>query len=472
MSLVNDMLKDLDAQQQERVGDEDLALTEALPNDDKLGQPDKNPAQFWSVVSGFLIFFVILGGYFYWQFVPQEVEEVVVEEKPSFDEVLLSSDVIAVLDKEVDEITDADAVFDSDLVSESRRKQNQVVELIEVPEQPVVTANVENHIQSLLDAGDKAFKADRLRTPKDDNAYDRYTAVLSLQPDNPGAQQGIEKIQQRYLGFIKSVIAKGQYYKVPDLVKKAREVGASQADIDDMLNQLPSQKSQPAKDVIKHLEEKKVAGGQLANDASGTAVIVEKSFSSRDLELAQEAARNMDKGRLLQAEKQLSDFVSQNPQSVFAYQKLFDLLLSQGRVQEAEAMVDQGTHLPGELFSYMVAQVLTRRGDLEGGLRALESHSPSMEKLPGYYALKAGLLHKLEKNKEAIALYQRLIAQDSQNPGYWLGLAVSMDAISAAQTLSVFEQVYKIAPDNAPYLNYVQQRIQALDPNTSAGTDS
>jgi tetratricopeptide (TPR) repeat protein len=471
------MLKDLDAQQQEPEAGKALPVSDPLPNDDQLGQKEKDPAQFWSVVSGFLVFFAILGGYYYWQFASDKTEAEVVEIKPSFDDVLLNSEVMAVLDKEADAVLlekqegrEAIADFDNNLVSETSRKQNQVVELIEVPEQPVVAANVENHIQSLLEAGDKAYKADRLRTPKDDNAYDRYTAVLALQPDNEKAQQGLERIQQRYLGFIKSVIGKGQYYKVPDLVKKARDVGVQQSDIDSMLSKMPSQKSNPAKEVIKHLEEKKVVGVEAGNSAQSA--VVEKSFNSRDLQMAQDAARNIEKGRMLLAEKQLKTFVAENAQSVFAFQKLFDLLLLQQRLPEAEAMIEKGSHLPGELFSYMVGQVLTRRGDLQGGLHALNSHSPSMEKLPGYYALKAGLLHKLDQNQDAIALYQKLISQDPKNPGYWLGLAVSMDAISASKTLPVFRQVYKIAPDNAPYLEYVEQRIQALDPTLNAGDNS
>lgn len=477
MSLVNDMLKDLENSESERSQAETQQVSaQSTPTsaDDEHAMDSGSRAQTWSKLSAFFVFFGILGAYYLWQYEPETQPDSMFssQSSPPVEEVLLDAEVLAVLDDAeqkagLESGDNTAAGFQNEQVSEHARRQNQVVELVEVPDKPVAIANVEKHIRSLLDAGHAALKLDRLQTPKNDNAFDRFTAVLALQPDNLEAQQGLEKIQQRYLSFIKGVIKKGHFYKVPDLVKKARDVGAEQSDIDAMLNSMPVSASRPAKEVIKHLETTPESDPQKAKGENVQSVA--ESFSSRDRGIATNAQTFYDEGRVLQGDALLRSFVKENPQSVYALQKLFDSYLSQQRLKDAEAMIDQASHLPGEIFSYMVGQLLTRRGDLEGAMRALNLHQPGIEQMPGYYALKAGLLHKMGEQSDAIVIYQQLIILDKDNASYWLGLAVCMDALQADQALSVYEKVRQLSPANASYMNYVNQRIDALTEPDPAG---
>lgn len=471
MSLVNDMLKDLEDSESKRVESASPTpfIDRAAASDD-LANDTGSRAQTWSKLSAFFVFFGILGGYYLWQYEPETQPDSMFSSSvnPPVDSVLLNAEVLAVLDetepeKRSQRLENSSAGFQNDLVSAHVRRQNQVVELADVKDKPAAIANMEKHIRSLLDAGAAALKLDRLQTPKQDNAYDRFTAVLALQPDNLEAQQGLEKVQQRYLGFIKNVINKGQYYKVPDLVKKARDVGAEQADIDAMLNSMPVNSSRQAKSVIKHLEQAPQQG------ESQSLQTISESFSSRDQGVATQAESYYSEGRVQQGDALLNDFMSKHPQAVYALQTLFDSYLSQQRLEDAEAMIDQASHLPGDIFSYMVGQLLTRRGDLEGAMRALNLHQPNIENMPGYYALKAGLLHKMGEQSAAIVIYQQLIIIDNHNTSYWLGLAVCMDALQAEQALSVFEKVRQLSAADASYMAYVNQRIDALSKSETAG---
>jgi len=63
---------------------------------------------------------------------------------------------------------------------------------------PVMTAR-EREIHRLLEEAATAFEDTRLTTPVDDNAYYRYLRVLSLDPDNDQAEEGISNIVEKYL---------------------------------------------------------------------------------------------------------------------------------------------------------------------------------------------------------------------------------------------------------------------------------
>lgn len=71
---------------------------------------------------------------------------------------------------------------------------------VEEPDSVDVSA-LQNEIAWLLDKANMALRADRLTTPLDDNAYFGYLRVLSLDPENQQAEQGIANIVERYLTF-------------------------------------------------------------------------------------------------------------------------------------------------------------------------------------------------------------------------------------------------------------------------------
>ncbi|MDZ7685059.1 MAG: hypothetical protein U5O39_08710 [Gammaproteobacteria bacterium] len=59
----------------------------------------------------------------------------------------------------------------------------------------------EAEITQLLHEAEMAFEDARLTTPVDDNAYLRYLRVLSLDPENEAAAQGITAIVEKYLSW-------------------------------------------------------------------------------------------------------------------------------------------------------------------------------------------------------------------------------------------------------------------------------
>ena len=71
--------------------------------------------------------------------------------------------------------------------------------------------SVDNRINDLLILAEQQFTNKRLTTPAEDNAFDTYQKVLSIQPDNTTALGGIQKIYDRYLSWA------NHYYKQNDI---------------------------------------------------------------------------------------------------------------------------------------------------------------------------------------------------------------------------------------------------------------
>tara|TARA_B100000446_G_scaffold39220_2_gene34554 strand:- start:184 stop:1743 length:1560 start_codon:yes stop_codon:yes gene_type:complete len=518
MSVVNDMLKDLetrwpDAQKnlgeggvggvhsrQSPAGNDEIDIPRALSSSKGSGY-GRGP---WvMVITGVAVFALVVAGNYLWtrwnisseQPVLSSLEKVLVE---GGDE----STVIEVAESQADPNRVSKALLPTTVVREGEVSANQVVAYREPPtidflldpEPLAEKGSVEERIIGLMAEGDAAFRLDRLTTPKEDNAYDRYSAVLALRPDHEGATKGIEQVRSRYLEIVEIAIIKKYYYKVPELIRKARELGVSQTQIDALIAGLPEKDGKPTKEVLQRIAEYEASRGKTSkasaqatqveagrsNDASVEAELgdgvpelvaatsrgtVVSSKSQRDTNIAQEAQKLIAANQLAAAQFLLEKFIESNPQSIYSYREMFNLRLRQGKVAMAEAMIKDADHIPGGIFSYMVAQLLIYREDYAGALRALQSQSPLVAEDPSYHALKAGVLHKLGQHQAAVVVYRDLLRRDQSNATYWLGLAVALDADNQKGALAAFQRVQQFASGSESFLPYVRSRIGQLASN-------
>ncbi len=241
------------------------------------------------------------------------------------------------------------------------------------------------------------------------------------------------------------------------LVRKARDVGADETQLARLLTQVKAEdEANKLNKIMKAFEPEK-------RNAEPAKASVQPSLQERDRLVAEKSEQLIGNQHLAAAEQLLVGFLAENPKSVESIGQLFTVYLQQGRLSDAEALVNQSSHLPGYKFSYMVAQLLIQRQDLEGALRALQSQQPVLTEAPAYYALQAGLLHQRGYNDKAVSLYQRLIDQNPQRAAYWLGLAVSLDSLHLVEpTLHAFKKTLQYSNPDDNYLHYVRQRIDAL----------
>jgi len=82
-------------------------------------------------------------------------------------------------------------------VAAQQERQAATPSPVAVPDEPALNTT-EAQIEELLLLGDQALARDRLRVPKQQNAWYYYREVLAIDPDNKGAQDGFVRIAARY----------------------------------------------------------------------------------------------------------------------------------------------------------------------------------------------------------------------------------------------------------------------------------
>ena len=82
---------------------------------------------------------------------------------------------------------------------------------------------VEKEVALLLDHAEDQLAVWALTTPVEDNAFKTFQLVLELQPDNPDAIAGIERIGLKYVALAKSAVAKGKLRQARHYAKKAKQ---------------------------------------------------------------------------------------------------------------------------------------------------------------------------------------------------------------------------------------------------------
>lgn len=85
-------------------------------------------------------------------------------------------------------------------------------------------ASLQVAIDDLLDKADQDFAADRLMTPVNNNALDRYRAVLLLDKRNQRAALGLQAIANRYLAMSLLNSKRGQFSKARKMLANAVSV--------------------------------------------------------------------------------------------------------------------------------------------------------------------------------------------------------------------------------------------------------
>lgn len=82
----------------------------------------------------------------------------------------------------------------------------------------------EQQIKRLLADADYALSQNRLLMPLEDNAHDRYHAVLLLDPKNSEARTGLQAITLRYIELARSATARSQYSQAQSYLNQARDL--------------------------------------------------------------------------------------------------------------------------------------------------------------------------------------------------------------------------------------------------------
>jgi formylglycine-generating enzyme required for sulfatase activity len=114
---------------------------------------------------------------------------------------------------------EANAMADGDRGTE----QGDQVDLDRIP---ASTDPQQIRIESLLAAANEDLVANRLTTPVDENAVQRFRAVLTLEADNQPARDGLMAVVNRYLDLAESEMRRSEFPKVALYIERSEEVAS------------------------------------------------------------------------------------------------------------------------------------------------------------------------------------------------------------------------------------------------------
>ncbi|MFT7387626.1 MAG: hypothetical protein ACI8VC_000867 [Candidatus Endobugula sp.] len=322
------------------------------------------------------------------------------------------------------------------------------------------------NINKILLSGHQLFKRDRLMSPPRHNAFVRYETVLSIDPSNTEALQGIQNIVDRYIYFAEAVIAKNESYKVPSLIKSAYQAGEKYTDVSAIIQRFSTYLTDDSLFVA--TDDDAVEDQQVGEKATENQINIDQRKQQDTIFVADQrvaqAALELYKGNQLPAAKKvLQNFTRLSGFWGESNTLLLKMYLADGDYAKAENFIYESKALDTHQFTEKAARIIMSRGDDQGALNMLAAHRPEFLENKSYYTLLASLNYKAGRFKRSAYWYRQLLSIDHQNPRLWLGLAVSLDSLNQNDNaLQAFKYVRLYAENQSSIKYYINDRQLAL----------
>ncbi|XKG99989.1 MSHA biogenesis protein MshN [Marinobacter nauticus] len=178
--------------------------------------------------------------------------------------------------------------------------------------------------------------------------------------------------------------------------------------------------------------------------------------TSRDLE------RLLARGRTTEAEQRLIELTARQPapesREVFARQMLVQQMPARALDWLPQSLASDHASL-----RLLRARAQLEQGSLKQAVTTLRSQVPAVDAFPEYRVTLATLLQQAGEPEAAAGHWSELIEYQNNQPAWWLGLAMALDA--AGQTNSAARAYVQAAamPGLSERLaSYARQRLQAL----------
>lgn len=148
--------------------------------------------------------------------------------------------------------------------------------------------------------------------------------------------------------------------------------------------------------------------------------------------------RSPTKGQLDVARDSFSRVLANDPLD-HQIRRLAGLLYGDGRIPEAQQLLDEGIRLaPSRAdFRLMQARLALATGNKAAALQSLSGWGALVSANLDYYATRAALAQELSQPGVAASSYQQLTVAQPAEPRWWLGLGIALDKQGRPFTLSV-----------------------------------
>jgi hypothetical protein len=411
----------------------------------------------WRVVCLYFFVLVSIFYYIYSQYLHDTKSETFVEQAIDLETVLLSfgsykpENLNEQEDLAPEQILQFINQFDAQVSSQEVTASEDVViyEIIEEKQQAI-------DIDKLLREATDLLNKDYLTSPADNNALERFQAVLAIDSKNSQALDGINKIVQRYVSLADKVIRKKETYKVPGLIQKANKVGGTYMDMKPIL-----QKYSKYMDVSElFVGSESIDESDDQKDKKNNEILASRQqIIDADKRIASAAYRLIQEGDYDNSRKILEKFVN-----IFDFwgkssDVLLELTLLEKKYTQAKTMVNTNDNLNRHLFAEKVARIFVAKKEYGEAIGLLEIHAPDINTYRNYFALLAGLHYFHGDHERSRSIYKELIELQHDNAKYWLGLAVVLSALDDSAATQAFAFAKEYATSDSLAKQYINQRL-------------
>jgi len=151
------------------------------------------------------------------------------------------------------------------------------------------------------------------------------------------------------------------------------------------------------------------------------------------------ATRAYKQGDLDEAERLLKDLISVDSTQHKARLLLVRLYAEQGRGTQAEMILSNALlHFPGHVsYASSYAQMLAGRGRDNAALDVLKNTLPEFSENADLHGLMAGLYQRTADASAAVASYMKAVQLDPTRGEWWMGLGISSEQIGDKETAKI-----------------------------------
>ncbi len=137
-----------------------------------------------------------------------------------------------------------------------------------------------------------------------------------------------------------------------------------------------------------------------------------------------------------------------------------------GRFAAADEVLAAGLEVTARQpqLSKMRARVLVAMDKIDAALEVLQRGRPPVGADPEYYAFHAALLQRVGRHQAAVGLYQNALLAHPSRGVWWMGLAISLEALGSKQeAVRAYTKARKAGLPKKAVRRFVKTRLSALN---------
>ena len=194
-----------------------------------------------------------------------------------------------------------------------------------------------------------------------------------------------------------------------------------------------------------------------------TAMQVSLSPAARDRQMAEQALKQFASGQAEQAYRELMDFLEAHETDIESRAVLVNYLLQENRLAEAGDLLLNAPVQQSASLRQLKARWYAAQGDDKMALYILNSELPEIKQYPDYYVLLAAYYQRFGWHKEALKTYTALVEYDDTVADWWVGLALAADRTQDFRQAALAYELALELPGLTPELsNFVKNRLKQL----------